>query len=157
MAIPLTYFFLYSKPDFIKAGRFIVSGMALCMLCYTLFPYGNPLRPVIGDHTLTLKLVKLLYTIDPPNNCLPSIHVLNSIGVHAAIVHSPMLIGMHAVKYLSGGLMVLIASSTLFIKQHSVIDVVLAGLLGIILYMIFFKARKAPVSEKNPAETRMSA
>jgi hypothetical protein len=161
MAIPLTYFFIHSKPDFIKAGRFIVSGMAVCMLCYSLFPYGNPLRPEIDGHTLPLKLIKLLYAIDPPNNCLPSIHVLNSIGIHAAIAHSPLFAAKIAVKCLSGGLMALIASSTLFIKQHTLLDAALAVLLGMILYIVFFKTRKAPapvpVSEEKPAETQASA
>ncbi|MDR1206116.1 MAG: phosphatase PAP2 family protein [Peptococcaceae bacterium] len=142
MAIVLSYFFIYSRADFIRAGFFILCGMSISMLCYTLFPYGNQLRPEIVGHSPAQRILRFVYDLDPPNNCLPSIHVLNTMGIHFAILRSPKFVHMKKLKFLSGVLMILICLSTVLIKQHSAADVILAAVLGMILYLLIYRPRQ---------------
>jgi membrane-associated phospholipid phosphatase len=144
MAVALTYFFKNSRKDFVRAVFFIFCGMSVSMLCYTLFPSGNRLRPSLTDagDSLSLRIVGFIYALDPPNNCLPSIHVLNTMGIHFSILYSPKFIHMRQLKCLSALLMVLICLSTVFIKQHSAADVISAVFLGTILYLLIYMPRR---------------
>jgi membrane-associated phospholipid phosphatase len=143
MAIVLSYFFKYSRDDFVRAAFFIFCGMSVSMLCYTLFPYGNQLRPALGPATAgdgrILRLLRFVYASDPPVNCLPSIHVLNTMGIHFSVMNSPKFTHMKKLKYLSGILTVLICASTVLIKQHSMLDLVSAIVLGAVLHRIIYR------------------
>ena len=120
--------------------------MTISLLVCTLFPNGTDFRPAIDpDKNIFCYLVSRLWSIDPCINVFPSIHVYNSVGVHIAVCHSeelkkhPMIIGA------SGVLMVLICLATMFLKQHSVIDVVGALLMASVIYPIAY----APEAEKK--------
>lgn len=68
----------------------------------------------------------MIYSMDTPTNVLPSIHVYNSIGAMAAIAHSTSLKKHRGVQIGSYVLGILIIFSTVFLKQHSITDVIAA-------------------------------
>jgi membrane-associated phospholipid phosphatase len=140
MAIVLLYYLKRSREDFVRAGLFILSGMSLSMLCYTLFPFGNQLRPALTGDGLVLRIMRFVYDSDPPINCLPSIHVLNTMGIYFSILHSPKFASMKKLKWASAFLTVLICLSTVLIKQHSAADVIAAIALGSVLYLFIYRA-----------------
>ena len=72
-------------------------------------------------------------------------HVYNSVGVHIAVCHSEELKKHPMIVRASGILMVLICLATMFLKQHSVIDVVGALLMASVIYPIAY----APEAEKK--------
>jgi hypothetical protein len=77
-----------SKKDFYRLFAFIFGGMTISCIIYFLFPNGQSLRPVIADASdIYLKVIKNIYTVDTPTNVAPSMHVLNSIAVHAAVIN----------------------------------------------------------------------
>ena len=90
-------------------------------------------------------LVSRLWSIDPCINVFPSIHVYNSVGVHIAVCRSEELKKHPMIVRASGILMVLICLATMFLKQHSVIDVVGALLMASVIYPIAY----APEAEKK--------
>ncbi|MCD8352992.1 MAG: serine/threonine protein phosphatase [Clostridiales bacterium] len=116
----------------LRLCAFLYVGMTVCLAIYTLFPNGQLLRPaVMPDDSLCTRLVFLVYGLDPAVNSCPSIHVYNTLGVWNAIARAPALRDRPLVQGCAGALSVAIILSTLFLKQHSVVDVAAALLLAV--------------------------
>lgn len=107
------------------------SSWSLC----TVFPNALNLRPTVfpRDNMFT-DMVKVLYKTDTPTNVLPSIHVFNSIGAGIAISHSNDLKKHRWIQISAYILATLIILSTMFLKQHSVTDVIAAVTMACIIY-----------------------
>ena len=114
-------------------------GMTVFLVVSYIYPNVQYLRPAVFPRSnIFTRLVAEIYRTDTPTNILPSIHVFNSLAVYFAIHHCQALKDR---KWLQRGaliLSVLIILSTMFIKQHSVLDVVLAFGLAGILYPVFY-------------------
>ena len=101
------------------------------------FPNGQDLRPVLTGDSIFIKAVQMIYHTDTPTNVLPSIHVFNSLACCVAILKNQR-------KYKKSTdtacvvLTILIIMSTMFLKQHSVVDVVLAALMYTGCYRIIY-------------------
>lgn len=139
--ITVAYFLFTSKTDFYKICAYLFIGMTICLTIYTIFPNGHELRANIdslGRSNIFIKLISDLYKVDTPTNVFPSIHVFNSVGAFIAINKSSKL---HPKKWLQWSafiLTVLIILSTVFLKQHSVLDIFGALTLNIIMYVIIY-------------------
>lgn len=139
VAIGVIYTALVNKNDFYKLCGFLFTGMTIFLIISTLYPNGHFLRPYVfaRDNVFTA-LCEKLYAIDTATNLFPSIHVYNSLGVHFAIRNSKELQKHKVVQSLSFVLCVSIIFSTMFLKQHSVFDVVTALILGFVMYEIIY-------------------
>ncbi len=129
---------------------FLIIGMTVYIIICYIFPNGlYDFRPAeLRDDNIINKLVAWLYQTDTSTNVFPSIHVYNSIGVHVAINKSDK-IKSRFIKNASFVLCVLICLSTIFLKQHSIIDVVGGCVMGRIVYILIYKTRFAAyVDEK---------
>lgn len=127
------------KNGFIKFAVTLIAGLTTCLLVYTVFPNGQALRPAFYPHdNLFTTVVKLLQGFDTPTNVCPSIHVFSTVAVHIAIVKSECLRKKRCVKYGSLILALLICMSTVFLKQHSVTDVICALVLNALLYFLIY-------------------
>ena len=119
------------------------SGMAICLLLYLLFPNGLNLRPVtFPRENIYTDLVRMIYSVDTPTNVLPSIHVYNSIGAMAAIAHSTSLKKHRVVQIGSYVLGILIIFSTVFLKQHSITDVIAALAMACMIYPFVYATQE---------------
>ena len=85
------------------------------------------------------QLVSFLYKIDTSTNLWPSIHVYNSLGVYFAVMHNDRLSSRGHVKFTCFSLTTLIILSTVFLKQHSMFDVMTGILMGALLYIIVYR------------------
>ena len=129
------YFFFTNKQDYYKLCGFLFVGMTICMIIFMVFPNGTDLRvPVDPEKNLCSRLVAMIHAADTSTNVFPSIHVYNSLGVHAAVLNSEALREKPWVRWGSFILMVSICLSTVFLKQHSVVDVMGAMILAYIMY-----------------------
>lgn len=143
--IPAVFVFLFyhSKNEFYRICAYEFAGMTIALLVCTVYPNGLNLRLTdIGRDNILIQLVNFLYTNDTPTNVCPSIHVFATISAHLCLVKSPHMQKLQSrkrMKVLSLILSVLICLSTVFLKQHSVIDVVAGALLAFILYFVVFK------------------
>ena len=109
--------------------------MTISLLVYTFFPNGTDLRVSVDSHkNFCSFLVSLIHTADTSTNVFPSIHVYNSLGVHAAIMKSAVLQERAGVRKFSFLLMMAICLSTMFLKQHSALDAVGALILAYVVY-----------------------
>ena len=133
------YFLITSKEDYYKLCIFLFSGMTISLIICTFFRNGTDLRPVIDpDKNIFTALVAYIYRTNTCTNVFPSIHVYNSIGVHIAVARSERLRGHRLIRLGSGLLMISICMATVFLKQHSVIDLIGAVILAYVIYGIVY-------------------
>lgn len=116
---------------------------------FVVYPTVAP-RPeeVLGEGFAAWGL-RFLYAADPPYNCFPSLHVAHSFVSALACYRVHRELGKGAVVGAS-----LVAASTLFSKQHYVLDVVAGTLLGALAYALFlrsFPRRQVPESDRRMA------
>lgn len=143
-AFGVMYFFFHQKEDYYKICAFLFTGMTVFLIVSTVYPNGHYLRPSEFEHeNLCTELVRWLYRTDTPTNLFPSIHVYNSLGVHIALTHSECFQNKKASRLVSFILCVSIVLSTMFLKQHSVFDVLTAfGLAAVMYYVVYREAYK---------------
>lgn len=129
----ILYFFLHSKEDYYRLCTCLFTGMTLSLAICTVFHNGTDLRVAVDpDRNLCARLVAFLHQADTSTNVFPSIHVFNSIMVHTAVVKSQRF--RRGTRMASLVLAVLICLSTVFLKQHSVVDVMGGMLMAYGLY-----------------------
>ena len=121
IAFSLLYFALYNVENFKRLQIFIIVTQIAAMVIYIIFPNFQPLRPDVypRDNFLT-DIVALLQTADTNSNVCPSLHVAYSIGI--ASIWLKEKDATWWVKTLVVIFCILVCLSTAFIKQHSVID-----------------------------------
>lgn len=153
IAVTMGYFFFTDKWGFYRLAAFLFTGMTVFLIICTIFPNALNLRPTtFARDNVFVDLVKVVYRADTPTNVLPSIHVFNSIGSCIAIAHSDALKKHRVVQYSAYTLAVLIILSTVFLKQHSVTDVIAAVAMACIIYPFVYvtEERKAPKLSQQP-------
>ena len=138
--IPFTLFYLLWKApreDFWRLCLPLFGGMTIALACYVILPTGLDLRPYYVPGTdLFARAVRTLYRTDTPTNVCPSIHVFVSVTLAIAMARSP---AMARHQRLRAALMILcglICLATMFLKQHSVIDVVCGGALSAVMDLL---------------------
>lgn len=152
IAAVILWFFFTNKEDYYRVCILLFTGMTLSLLICTLFPNGTDFRPYVDpEKNIFAKAVSLLYATDTCTNVFPSIHVYNSLAVHIGIIRSEQFKNNRIVRLISGVLMVSICMSTVFLKQHSIIDVAGALLLCGAVYPLVY-APGAQRSRENDQE-----
>lgn len=120
------YTLLYDVEAFRKLMRYVMGTFTFCIVIYLVFPNCQQMRPAefARDNVLT-RFLAGLYRVDTSTNVCPSLHVVGALGVMFAAWHSK---GLEAPGWKAGFSVaaVLISVSTVFLKQHSVIDVAAA-------------------------------
>ncbi|MCK1992057.1 phosphatase PAP2 family protein [Peribacillus muralis] len=144
------YCFVDRKNYFVALGS-LVSGKLICFLVYCLWQSTVP-RPEVVGNDIFAHLMRVVYSHDQPVNCLPSIHVLTTF-IMMIIVHKRK--EQHKWEYIGVTAMgTLIIFSTLFTKQHAVLDVLSGILLACGVYaaiQYMFQALSAHQANHYPA------
>lgn len=121
----LLYFLFYNVDSFKKLSTFIIITQVVAMIIYILFPNRQDLRPTEFDRdNILTQLVGLLYTVDTNTNVCPSLHVGFSLAL--ASVWTKEKEASRGWKIFVIIAVILICMSTAFIKQHSVVDALVA-------------------------------
>ena len=103
-------------------------------VCFMVYPTVAP-RPttVIGEGFGVWSL-RFLYSADPPYNCFPSLHVAHSFVSALTCYRVHRELGIAAALCAS-----LVAISTLYSKQHYIVDVLAGIFLASVAYVVFLK------------------
>ena len=128
------YGLLFDVQAFRDYMWFVILTYSATAIIYILFPNLQSLRPTeLPRENLFTMIISGLYEFDTNTNVCPSIHVLGSVAVCLAGLHSRRLkhIGWKLFFIIST---VLITLSTVFLKQHSVIDIYAAVALSAVVY-----------------------
>ena len=110
-----------------------------------LIPNGQDLRPaVMPRDNIFCDLVAYTYSLDTNTNVFPSVHVVGVIDAWFAIWHSKRL-KKWTWRWGTGLYGLAVIASTMFIKQHAIIDVLAGLVLGFacnfVVYNIIGKRR----------------
>lgn len=156
--IPYYFWFIYSfigivftifqkrGQDFYLLAFDMAFGMTLFLIFSYFWPNGLDLRPqIMPRNNIFCQMVKGLYRTDTPTNVLPSIHVFNSIGVTVALDRLHAIRKHPKIRISCWCIMVFIILSTVFLKQHSLIDVFFAIGLQLALYPFVYGPLSRPV------------
>lgn len=142
MAIGLLYLGFVSKKDFYKMEIFLSLGMVISFIVFIFYPNAQFPRPTVKGNDIFSYMVNFIYNHDGTNNVFPSIHVCNALGVHICLINCEKLKEKKLVKKLSLVASLLICASTVFIKQHSIIDVIGGMILAGIIYLVIYQLPK---------------
>lgn len=128
-----------SEREYHSLTRNLAFGCTLFLLLSAVFPNGQDLRPVLTGDNVFQQLVMRLYRSDTSTNVFPSIHVFNSVACCTAVLRNHRL---RSSRLISSGTVVLtvaIILSTVFLKQHTVVDVFGAFVLNAFTDRLFYQ------------------
>lgn len=145
--IPYVYWYLYmiigyavisvrNRQWYMKGLIGLFIGMWISYLIYFIFP-TEIVRPVISEGGILNNLINIIYNSDRPFNCFPSLHVLGTYFV-MKMTKKENNKGLFIYTQIVG---VLIILSTLFIKQHYVLDVVVSIILVEVIMFFMNKVK----------------
>lgn len=157
IAVVVGYLLFFDKKEFYRSTAFLFIGMTICLFIYTIWPNGQDLRPdlaTIGRDNIFIDIVRNLYRTDTCTNVCPSIHAFNSIGACIAVFHTNSLKNKRYITIPTVILTILICMSTVFLKQHSVFDVICAGLLASVMYLVVYVPDYEKLFEQRKARVK---
>lgn len=139
--------------DYSKLCKMIFSGLTVCLVIYYVFPTGLNLRLAGSIHEtgLLYNVVGYLRAIDTPTNVCPSIHVMNTVMIFQAVCslddlkYRKIAIPVHFI------IMVSICASTVFLDQHSVIDVVCGVMMSFVFHGLVYQVEWKEELARNKA------
>ncbi len=136
------YTALYDLDTFRKYSKYLIFSVTISTTIFLVFPSCQELRPEVfpRDNLLT-RIMGLIYAVDTNTNVFPSEHAIGAMAVLGAAIHAnglqtPGKITVFAV------LAVLISLSTVFLKQHSILDVLAAIPICAAAYLFCYKRSK---------------
>ncbi len=103
-------------------------------LCFLAYPTLAPRPATIVGHGFGVWGLRFLYSADPPYNCFPSLHVAHSFVSALACFRLHRGVGLAAIVAAS-----LVGVSTLYTKQHYILDVAAGALLAYTAYVAFLR------------------
>ena len=125
----LVYTFFVDVPAFRRMMYFVIVTYTITVLIYLFFPTCQNLRPeAFVRNNLLTRFIELFYSFDTNTNVCPSLHVIGSIAV-------------------------CISLSTVFMKQHSIMDVLAA--LPVCFFGWWIAYKILPNNKTNRFLTRM--
>lgn len=142
IAVTVAWFLYFNKnrTEFYQLAVSLGIGMTLFLIISYIFPNGQQLRPYIfpRDNVFT-DMVASLYRTDTPTNVMPSIHVFNSVACCHAVFESRALKKYWGIRAVVLVLTILIVLATMFLKQHTILDVAAGLLLGRICWFFMYR------------------
>ena len=146
LVVMSAYLMLWDAESFKRFMAFIGLGFIPVIIFDMIFPNGQDLRPAVFEHTnIATRLVAQIYAADTNTNVFPSMHVIGSAALAAAAIYTPSLRKRH-LHWIMIPLGVLISVSTVFVKQHSCLDlfgaIPYSALIWWLVYGVIFKRKK---------------
>ena len=116
-----------NRPAFRRMMRFVIVTYTAATVVYFIYPTQQLLRPEAFAHDNALtRAVAWFYTFDTNTNVCPSLHVIGSAAALFALRDGPQLRKRAWWQATSVLLALCISLSTVFMKQHSILDVLCA-------------------------------
>jgi membrane-associated phospholipid phosphatase len=116
--------------------------MAIAYAGFLLYPPSAPRPAAVAGDGFAAWTLRIAYHNDPPYNCFPSLHVAYSFVSALTCVRVHRRVGIAATVSAA-----LVALSTVFTKQHYVLDVIAGILMAIVAYLVFVRPQRNPVPE----------
>lgn len=119
--------------------------LLVAYLGFIAYPTISPRPPAVAGDGFAVWALRLNYALDTRYNCFPCLHVAHSFVSALAAYRVHKRVGVTA-----AGWAVLVGVSTLFTKQHYVVDVIAGTLMAAIAYVLFLgRFPRALVPERD--------
>lgn len=142
MAFTFIYLGTVSKKDYYKFVILIALNLIVSNIIYIVFPNVQHMRPHITSSDPFSFVVNYIYSTDTPTDVFPSIHVAHSVGAYLALISCDNFKDKRIYRILAFISMILISISTVFVKQHSAINLLGGFVMVSILYLCVYKLPK---------------
>ena len=137
----LLYSLLFNIDTYRKYMMYIIITYSITLVIYIIFPTEQNLRPLTFErHNIFTIIASKLYNFDTNTNVCPSIHVIGSLAVCFAAWNDDNF-SSFGWRFFFAVSTVLISMSTVFLKQHSIVDVFFAIILSAVCYPFVFGKR----------------
>lgn len=146
----LLYTLMSDIQGFRKMMWFVIITYSVSIIIYLIFPTCQQLRPgsFTRDNVFTRFLVHF-YKFDTNTNVCPSIHVIGSVSAMLALLGTDIF-STRPRKAAVIFTAFLICASTVFLKQHSVVDIIAAVPVCFIGYILCYSKRfSLPILREN--------
>ena len=139
-AVWVVFVFFVDRKTYEQLTTMLMIGMTAFLVVSTFLPTKISLRPYyIESRGICAFLVRRLWAVDTPTNVWPSIHVFNTTALMMTLFTSQHpLLRKNAVRIPVVFWCGMIVLSTMFLKQHSVGDVLAALALNGIAYVLVY-------------------
>ena len=132
------YTALYDIGGFRKMMLFVIITYTLTIVIYLIWPTCQELRPSSFERdNLFTRIMSDYYAYDTNTNVCPSLHVIGTVAVQFTFLHlqGKKHIGWHIAFIITT---ILICLSTVFLKQHSIVDLFAAVPVCALGYVLSF-------------------
>ena len=122
----------------------LFSGAYFCGLIFLLYPSAIDFRPTPQGRDLFSALCRLIYASDRPVNVFPSLHCYEALAIHLSTFHGDFGRRHPVLRAESLALVIAICLSTVFVKQHSVLDLIAGVCLALVVHFLvclFYRKR----------------
>lgn len=137
LVFSLVWFGIKDREGFRKLLIFLTACQLAAIIIFIVYPSKQLLRPeVMPRDNLLSNLVELIYSVDTNTNVCPSLHAAFSmamISVWSKEDASPRIL-----RALMIALSALATVSTVFVKQHSVIDIFVAAVICLAIETVIY-------------------
>ena len=156
MFLSLLYFLLKDKETFIDLCFFMFTAMSISLFIYLILPNGLDLRVDIASNNIFAWMVSMIQSVDDPTNVCPSIHVASTLAIMMAVLRYRKfrhpLIAKGTVSLVAIGIIL----STMFLKQHSFVDVAAGIALSLIMYVVTYHTGWKKLFQRTPLRILVS-
>lgn len=142
MIFIIPYYLYYKDKDkFIKYTMAYILCSMIGNIVFISYP-STVARPTVTGTDIFSLIAKFIYWIDTPTNCFPSLHCAISMLFILYICESK---NTNTITKISVCIIsILIMLSTLFTKQHVVVDFISGDILALIVYLIVKPSKNLP-------------
>jgi len=138
MIITGLYFLFKDEEAFEHFMLSLIFGFFICLFICSVFPNGQDLRPHSYGSNIAAQLTKLIQQLDTNKTVFPSMHIVGALSSAFAISTSKTLRGKKLLQVFSWLLCISIMLATVFLKQHSALDVFGGmGVCAIVFFVVY--------------------
>lgn len=143
LVIPGLIFLLRDGEAFRRYMLYIGLGFSSAVLFCLIFPNGQDLRPAtFPRENFCTEILRWIYSADTNTNVCPSMHVIGCWGTVLA-EHYALPKQRRGWMIPIAALALLICASTVFVKQHSILDIFVAVPWSLVCGWIIYRPRPA--------------
>ncbi len=139
MVISGFYFLFKDHEAFEHYMLSLIFGFFISLSIISVFPNGQDLRPTSYNANFAAQIMKWTQQFDTNTNVFPSMHVVGALSVWFAVIKSKTLKSKTLIQVLNWLLCTAIILATVFLKQHSVLDIFGGMAVSAFVFFIVYK------------------
>lgn len=134
------FYFLFNDDEAFEHYMLsIILGFFISLTIISVFPNGQDLRPTAYNDNFAAQIMKWTQQFDTNTNVFPSMHVVGALSVWFAIIKSKTLKSKVWLQIFNWLLCTAIILATVFLKQHSVLDIFAGMAVCILVFFLVYK------------------